>query len=199
MAKAAAVGIQIRTLTDATADDFINWLLIQDVQLDLKEWQLVDIVLELYDAPGDAELSQSFQDVYRRLGSLAPIFIRNSDGTLFHIENILIEWRKRNGDYFPSELPADGTKVRRILHQPLEKGSLHVETNKGPYDLRAIHLAILFSRTKKQINVSKLVEYRDPETTLVQSAEWDLPGKMKVSLHRDLASGETRMKLTSDS
>jgi len=36
--KAAALGIQIRTLTEATPENFVQWLQFQDVLLDLSEW-----------------------------------------------------------------------------------------------------------------------------------------------------------------
>jgi hypothetical protein len=196
--KATALGIQVRVLTDATADEFIQWLKFQNVQLGVSEWELAELALELYDAPDDAEFVPAFQQSFRQQGPLAPIFIRNSDGKRFHIENILIEWRKRNGTFFPNDLPADGTKVRRNLHQPLDRGYFHVETTKGSYDVRAIHIGLSLSRTRMQIPVAGLSEYADSDSTLAQTAEWNLQRNIKLSLHRDLTSGETKVRLTSD-
>ena len=195
--KAAALGIQIRILSDATADTFVQWLKFQDVQLDVSEWELAGIALELYDAPDDAEFLPVFQESFRQHGPLAPIFIRNSGGKRYHIENMLIEWEKRNGTFFPTDLPSDGTKVRRNLHQPFERGCFHVETTMGNYDVRVIHIGLFMSRTKSQIPVARFAEYADSSSTLVQTAEWNLQEKIKLSLHRDLASGETKVKLTS--
>lgn len=194
--KATALGIQVRVLTDATADEFIQWLKVQNVQLDVSEWELAEIALELHDAPDDAEFVPAFQQSFRQQGPLAPIFIRNSDGKRFHIESILIEWRKRNGTFFPHDLPADGTKVRRNLHQPLDRGCFHVETTKGNYDVRVIHIGLSLSRTRMRIPVARLSEYSDPDSALVQTAEWNLPQNIRLSLHRDLTSGETKVRLT---
>jgi len=196
--KAAALGIQVRILTDATADDFVQWLKFQNVQLDVSEWALAELALELYDAPADAELLPAFQESFRQHGPLAPIFISNSDGKRHNIENILIEWRKRNGTFFPTDLPSDGTKVRRNLHQPLGRGCFHVETTKGSYDLRVIHIGLSLSRTRSQIPVARFAEYADSGSVLVQTAEWNLQENIKLSLHRDLTSGETKVRLTSD-
>jgi hypothetical protein len=194
--KAAASGIQVRTLTDATADDFVQWLKFQNVQVDVSEWALADIALELYDAPDDAELKPSVRECISQQGSLAPILIRNSDGKRYHIENILVEWRKRNGTFFPTDLPFDGRNVHRNLHQPLHRGCFHFETTKGGYDVRVIHIGIMLSRKRLQVAVARLAEYADTASKLVQTAEWNLLGSIKLSLHRDLTSGETKVTLT---
>src|SRR5690606_19407295 len=106
--KAEACGIQVRTLTDATADDFLNWLKFQAVDLVVNEWQFDGLDIELYDVPDDAELPVVFHDLVRQHGVNAPIFIRNSDGHRFSVQNLLIEWQKRNGSFFPDAIPHDG-------------------------------------------------------------------------------------------
>jgi hypothetical protein len=201
--KAAATGIEIRTLTDATPDEFVQWLKFQNVVLQLNEWTLADLALDLYDGPKgppppDTELSPSAQQLFRENGPLAPILVRNSDGRSFHIDNILTEWCKRNGTFFPPDLPADGNKVRRNLHQPLERNCLHVETTNGNFDIRILHMSLWLSRSTKLVPVSKLAEYSDPSSALVQTAEWTLMERVRLSLHRDLASGETKVRLGSD-
>ncbi len=126
--KAALSGIEIRTLTDASASDFVKWLQTQNITVDLSEWSMVDLALTLYDFSGDAELIASVQQAFREKGPLAPFLIRNFDGKHFHIQNILIEWEKMNGTFFPDNISADGTKVRRNLHQRIDRNCLHVET-----------------------------------------------------------------------
>jgi hypothetical protein len=196
--KAAALGIQVRVLTDAGADDFIRWLKIQNLELDVSEWALAELVLELYDAPNDTGLLSSVQKSFREHGPLAPIFIRNMDGKRFHVENILIEWTKRNGTFFPEDLPIDGTKIRRNLHQPLDRGLLHIETTKGDYDIRVIHIGLLISRSKSRVPIERFYEYADSTHVLVQTAESNPLQNMKLSFHRDVMSGETKVSLTSD-
>lgn len=49
-----------------------------------------------------------------------------------------------------------------------------------------------------QIPVAGLSEYADSDSTLAQTAEWNLQRNIKLSLHRDLTSGETKVRLTSD-
>ena len=196
--KAAALGIQVRVVTEATVGDFVQWLRFRDVQVDISEVALSELALELYGAPDDAELLPEFQECLRQHGLLAPVLIRNSDGKRYHIENILIEWERRNGTFFPMDLPSDGTKVRRNLHQPLERACLHVETTKGIYDVRTIHIGLWLSRTGSQIPVERLAEYADAGSALVQTAEWDLRHEVKLSLHRNVRSGETEVRLTSD-
>lgn len=196
--KANAVGIQVRVLTDATADDFVQWLKFQNVRLDINEWALAQVDLELYDAAEDSELSPESQELFRQHGPLAPILIRNSDGRRYHIENILLEWEKRNGSFFPRDLRSDGTKVRRNLHQPLDRDVLHVETTKGKYDVRIINIGLLLSRSRSQVPLARLAEYADADSTLVQTAEWTLQPSMTLSVHRDLTSGVTEVRLTKD-
>ena len=190
--KAAAVGIQVRVLTDATASDFDRWLSLDNSQIIVDEWALAELDLELYDAPVDAAFLPAFQDSLRQHGPRAPLFIRNSDGKQYHVENILIEWRKRNGSFFPADLPCDGTKVRRNLHQPLDRGCLHVETTKGRFNVRVIHIGLFLTRTRSQMPVARLCEYADSNSTLVQTAEWNILETIKLSLHRDLTSGEIK-------
>src|SRR4029077_8441683 len=91
-----------------------------------------------------------------------------------------------------------GTKIQRNLHQPLDRNCLHAETTMGNFDIRVIHIALGLSRSKTRVPVSKLVEYSNPESPLVQTAEWILPANVRVSLHRDLTSGETKVVMTSE-
>jgi hypothetical protein len=198
--KAAALGIEIRTLREATPNEFVQWLSFQSVVLDLNEWSLADLSIDIYEGPQgppsqDTELSSGAQQSVREKGPLAPIFIRNSDGKRFHVENILIEWCKRNGTFFPPDLPTGGTKVQRIFHQPMNRNCLHVETTTGNFDIRIIHISIWFCRSRRLVPVSKLAEYSDPNSAVVQTAEWMLREKVRLSLHRDLTSGETKVRI----
>jgi hypothetical protein len=114
--KAAASGIEIRALAEASPNEFVQWLRFQNVVLDLSEWSVADLAFDLYDGPKgppppNTTLSSGAQQSLRDKGHLAPILIRNSDGKRSHIENILIEWCKHKGTFFPSDLPTDGSKV----------------------------------------------------------------------------------------
>lgn len=190
--KAAAVGIQVRVLNDATPCEFVQWLSLDNCQIIVDEWALAELNLELFDAPDDAAFLPAFQDSFRLLGPRAPLFIRNVDGRRYHVENVLIEWRNRNGSFFPADLPCDGSKVRRYLHLPLGRGSLQVETTKGRFDIRVIHVGLLLTRIKSPMPVARLCEYADANCTLVQTAQWDILENIKLSLHHDVASGEIK-------
>jgi hypothetical protein len=201
--KAAASGIEIRALAEASPNEFVQWLRFQNVVLDLSEWSVADLAFDLYDGPKgppppDTTLSSDAQQSLRDKGHLAPILIRNSDGKRFHIENILIEWCKHKGTFFPSDLPTDGSKVQQNLHQPLERNLMHIETPNGNFDIRIIHISLLLCRSKKLVPVSKLTEYSAPNSALVQTAEWMLQEKVRLSLHRDLASGETKVRMSAE-
>ncbi len=194
--KASMLGIEVRTLANMTAEDFVQWLRIQNVVLSICEWRLVGLDLELYDAPTDTELSSALQALFKEKGPTAPILIRNSDGKLFHVENILIEWNKRVGSFFPEDIPSDGTRIPRNLHQPLERNLFHVETTKGKFDVKVIHIALSLRCSSTQIPVSQLTEYSNSNASLVQTAEWNIQKNIKLSLHRDLASSETKVMIT---
>lgn len=194
--KAASVGIETRTLTDVGPQDSIDWLRARNITLSVMEWQLSDLAVELYNVPDDAELVASAQESFRSIGPAAPIFVRNSDGKKFSVENILIEWRKRNGDFFPNDLPADGTRVQRTLHQPFGSNGLHMETTKGNFDIRVIHISLELWRSQKTIPISTLANYSDSSSVLVQIAEWNLQDRAWLSLHRDVHSGETKVTMT---
>jgi len=201
--KAAASGIELRTLAEASPNDFVQWLRFQNVVLDLSEWSVANLAFDLYDGPKgppppDTTISSSVQQSLREKGHLAPILIRNSDGKRFHIENILIEWCKSNGTIFPPDLPTDGSKVQQNLHQPLNRNSLHIETTNGNFDIRIIHMSLLFCRSQKLVPVSKLTEYSNPSSALVQTAEWVLQEKTRLSMHRDLTSGETKVRMSAE-
>ena len=49
--KALAVGIEIRTLDDMAAEDFKDWLVAQHVALEVREWSLAELAIELYVFP----------------------------------------------------------------------------------------------------------------------------------------------------
>jgi hypothetical protein len=201
--KASASGIEIRTLAQATADDFVRWLNVQNVALDVREWSLANLGLDLYEGPQGApppgtELTSAAQQSFREKGPHATILIRNSDGKGFHVENILIEWCKQNGSFFPAELPPDGNKVQRDLHVWLDRNLLHVETTNGNFDICVIHMSLLLSRSQRLVPVSRFTEYSDPSTALVQTAEWKLMESVRLALHRDVTSGQTKVMMTCD-
>lgn len=194
--KAAMSGIEIRTLTEWSADRFIKWLRCQNVAVDMNEWAFIRVAFSLYDYHDDAELVQASRQMVREKGPRATILVRNSDGRRFHIENILIEWQKWNGTFFPDNLPADGTKIQRTLHQPFEPNCFHVETTKGNFDIAVIHISLSLTRSKVLVPVSRFTEYSDPSSALVQTAEWNLPDGIKLSACRNVKSGETKVMLT---
>lgn len=194
--KASMLGIEIRTLAKMSAEDFIQWLKFENVVLVRSKWSLNGLALELYDAPDDAELVSDLHQLFRKKGPTAPIFIKNLDGKRYGVENFLIEWTKRSGTFFPEDLPPDGTKIPRNLHQPLERDLFHVETTKGKFDVRVIHIALSFWRSNVHIPISNLTEYSDPSSSLVQTAEWNIKDNIRLSLHRDLESGETKIVMT---
>jgi hypothetical protein len=192
--KALAVGIEIRTLDDMAAEDFKDWLVAQHVALEVREWSLAELAIELYDSPQSAELASASQELFREKGHLAPIFIRKLDEKRYHVQNF-IEWDKQNGTFFPDDLPPDGTKIQRNLHQPIDRGLVGVETTKGIFDVRILHIGLWLSRSKTLVPISRRVEYSDHSSPLVQTAEWDLRNDVRLSMHRNLASRETRVVL----
>jgi hypothetical protein len=200
--KAAALGIELRTLREATPNEFVQWLSFQNVVLNLSEWSLAALSFDVYDGPQgpppqDTELSSWAQQSLQEKGPLAPIIIRNSDGRRYHVENILIEWCKRNGTFFPPDLPTDGTKVQQNLHQPMVRNAMHVETTNGNFDIQIIHISLWLYFFRRLVPVSKLTEYSDPRSAMVQTAEWMLEEKVRFSLHRDLTSGEIKVRIGS--
>jgi len=197
--KAMASGIEVRTLTDTTADDFVKWLRFQNVVVRILKTEVTSIRLDLYDVPDGAVISPVLQESYKRQGPQAPLFIRNSDGKQISIEDFLCLWENLNGSYWPSELPSDGTKVPRNLHQRLERGCFCIDTTKGRCDIEMILVGILLFQETRQIPVSRFVNYaQSPGVPLVQTAEWNLSKNMKLSLHRDLKTGKTKGTLSSD-
>jgi hypothetical protein len=194
--KASMSGIEIRTLSESSADRFIQWLKVHNALVEINEWAFLGVGFWLYDFNETAELIPASLQLLREKGPRAPILVRNSDGRRYHIENILIEWQKRNGTFFPNTLPADGTKIQHTLHQPLEPNCLHVETTKGNFDIAVIHISLSLSRKKVLVPFSRLTEYADPSSALVQTAEWNVQDKIKLSLHRNLKSGETKVVVT---
>jgi hypothetical protein len=200
--KAAALGIEIRTLREAAPNEFIQWLSDQNVVLDLSEWSLVNLSFDLYDGPQgpppqNTALSSSAQQSLQEKGPLAAIIVRNSDGKRFHVEDMLVEWCKYNGTFFPPILPTDGTEVGRNLHQPIARNCLHVETTNGNFDIRILHISLSLCRSTRLIPVSKLTEYSGENSAMVQTAEWILTKDLRLSMHRDLTSGEIKVRIES--
>jgi hypothetical protein len=194
--KASMSGIEIRTLNESSANRFIQWLKVQNVVVEVNEWAFLGVAFSLYDFHDNAELNPASQQLFREKGHDATILLRNSDGRRFHIENILIEWQKWNGTFFPADLPSDGTKTRITLHQRFPPNGLHVETTKGNFDIAVIHISLSLSRSKVPVPVSRFTEYSDPSSQLVQTAEWNLQDTIKLSLYRNLKSGETKVMVT---
>lgn len=199
IAKAMASGIEVRTLADTTADDFVKWLRFQNVVVKILKSEVTSLRFDLYDVPDGAEISPVLQELYKRQGPQAPLLIRTSDGKQISIEDFLYLWKEFNGSYWPSELPSDGTKVHRNLHQRLERGCFCIDTIKGRCDIEMIHVGIVLFQEIRQIPVSRFVNYaQSPNVPLVQTAEWNLSENMKLSLHRDLKTGKTKGTLSWD-
>jgi hypothetical protein len=168
----------------------------------MNEWSLAEFAIDLYEnaqgpPPQDTELLQEVQQSFREQGAIAPIIVRNSDGNRYHIQNFLIEWEKHNPPIFPPNLPNDGSKVRQNLHQRLPKNGFHVETTNGNFDIKILHISLWLSCSQRLVSASTLAQYSDPMKPLVQTAEWVLTENMRLSLHRDLSSGETKVRMSS--
>jgi hypothetical protein len=74
----------------------------------------------------------------------------------------------------------------------------HVETTNGNFDIKILHISLWLSCSQKLVPASTLAQYSDPGKPLAQTAEWVLTDDMRLSLHRDLSSAETKVRVTSD-
>jgi hypothetical protein len=77
------------------------------------------------------------------------------------------------------------------------RNAMHVETTNGNFDIQIIHISLWLYRSRRLVPVSKLTEYSDPHSAMVQTAEWMLEEKVRLSLHRDLISGEIKVRIGS--
>lgn len=77
----------------------------------------------------------------------------------------------------------------------MDRGCLYVETTAGKLDVQVIHMTLLLSRKIQYVPISRLAEYANPLSPLVQTAEWQPFESLKVGLHRDLGTGETKVAL----
>jgi hypothetical protein len=71
-----------------------------------------------------------------------------------------------------------------------------METTKGNFDIRAIHISLELWHTQKIVPISTLANYSGASSILVQIAEWNLLDRAWLSLHRDMRSGETKVTMT---
>lgn len=199
--KAAAIGIQLRTLSKVTADDVANWLKAQCVTLDLRIWNLAGLALELYDTSGDLGLSADVQTEFKRVGKRAEI-LRRQDNRVISVEQFLIEIDndKSQGSFIPQELPCDGTPVYNVISVEIARGALSVGTaSSGFQDIKTLKARLKFIRHRKQVPIERLAEYADPQRRLMQSAEWKIAPEMRFSAHHDLDSGETKFSISLES
>jgi hypothetical protein len=198
LTKAAQLGVATRTLTDATAGDLVSWLRTQVITFDFERWWIEHVRLDLYDAPIGWSFDEGAQEQLKTLGARAPIIIRNSDNAPGSMEDILRIWEAMNGRFFPKDMPADGKEHHGRIAQAVERGVFHVRTGDGPRDVRQFEIILGFLRTETEITVARMREYADPNGPLVQSAEWELPERMRLLLHRDLKSGQTKIVVSAE-
>jgi hypothetical protein len=193
--KADFFGIQVRTLAALDQGEVTGWLRTTHVQFQRFEWQLVGLELELYDAPAETIPNKELQREFRENPAEAGILIRNIDGKRFSVRNILIEWTKRNGDFY-ADVPINGRHVKRELHQPFERGGLHTLTDSGAFDIKVMHMRLDLARTWEAVPITRLIGYHNEQDELVQVVEWNLNEGLVLSLFRELSSGMIKVDLS---
>lgn len=188
---AARFDIQIRNLTEKSADDFSNWLKAREVTVVRKFYEVAGVEIEYHDQ-SLSELSSANWAEFKEKREDAEIFTSPHVPTRkFSVAHFLIEWVKRHGTYFPEQIPADGTTIYRTLHQPFDPTVMYIDTQNGLKDVKMIHIKLGFSQEKAQsVPFSCHTDYTSPAGSLVQSAVAELPGQFSTGIHRELSSGQ---------
>jgi hypothetical protein len=121
----------------------IGWVKINKVIHTIYFPVLKTVSGEIYGEAGETEgkLHPSVIEQIQAGGSDAPVFVRHADGMAFSACQILGAAASQGLDLF-TEVPDDGTKVRKQGVIQFTKGLFYIQTTLGPRDLRKLILGV---------------------------------------------------------
>jgi Restriction endonuclease len=189
--KAEAYRHDVRTMTDATAEEFRDWLQVEHVQVIATSAVLHGCEIRLVEDGPD--LSAETASAIEERGINAAIFERATLPRL-SAEHFFNEWYAQKAEVIAHEIPADGTAVR--LRAPTSfqdpESCVRVRTTAGPLPVAQIDLLVEVTRSPRLVPPTRASRYADPipPVELAQNVEFALGEDLgTVSVHH-LADGQ---------
>jgi hypothetical protein len=143
VAKANYCGIEARLISEVTQDEIIGWVKIKAVVHTVYVPMLETVNMEIYGEPGETggTLHPNVLEQVKVGRGDAPVFVRHSDDKGFTACQIL-DGAIRKGLTIFTDIPDDGTKVRKQAIINFANGLFRIQTEAGTRDLSKLILGI---------------------------------------------------------
>jgi hypothetical protein len=186
MKKAEAYGHDVRTMKEATVEEFQDWFQVEHVHLIITSAALHRCEIRLVDE--GPEFAPETVEAIKEHGIEAPIFQRATLPPL-SAQHFFNEWYARKFDIITREIPPDGRPARlrapNWFQEP--EACVCIRTTHGPRPVAQIDLLIEVTRSPRLVPPTRASRYADPvpQTELAQNVEFSLgAGLGTISLHR---------------
>lgn len=184
--KARAYEHDVRTMEEATVEEFQNWFQVEHVHLTTTDAALHGCEIRLVeDGP---EFAEELLKAIEEHGVAAPIFERTALPPL-SARHFFNEWYARKYDTITREIPPDGSPVR--LRAPTwfqePEACVRVQTTQGLRPVAQIDLLVEITRSPRLVPPTQASRYADPvrHTGLSENVEVSLGARLgTISLHR---------------
>ena len=182
--KAKLKGIEVRQIEKITPDEVMGWLRIKAIQNVIFR-SILEGACEVKLHPADEDTNAEpivFDSSVTELLDIdavnAPIFIRNSDGNAFTVNDIVFRSKHKRGfaRILYRDIPEDGTKAHRNLKINFERGICHVSTAHGPRDLATLSLGfdVYLEKHETQLNNDDVLVYSDTNKPILYGSEHEI-------------------------
>lgn len=167
-------GIEVRTVSEITAEDITSWLRIDAIEQVIDGMELVSFRCGVYG--GQVSLHPDIIQAMEADGAGAPIFTRVADGHMLSVRDV-VSAAQQAGLKLHEGLPHDGSHVRRDLSIPVPDQIISILTEDGPRFLQQLLLGIDVFTERTLTPLPPGFDYSDTQASLVRGTEHrlDLP------------------------
>jgi len=150
-------GIEVRTISEVTQDELLEWIKIKDIQHVIHHPVIEGRVeLKMYTPPNEpgGMLHPTVVKMVKADPGGSQVFVRHSDGEAVSLKTILDTAVHKGLDIY-SGVPLDGNKVRKSVRINFPEEVLHILTETGPRDVACVHFSVDVHVTVVKVPVSQ--------------------------------------------
>jgi hypothetical protein len=189
--KAETLGIELRIMTAKSAEDFANWLKTTGVAVEVREFSIADVAIELFSGVADPldEATQGGQRLER------PMLFEPAKNRMLSI-NQVVEILKQSGELKPPVTLQSGSEAKSTKRVFFQANQMQISAGGRMQDVRAMAINLLWTKKEEFVPFARTSNYASPHQIKVEAAEADVEG-LTVGVYRDAATDEKHIRFDS--
>ena len=171
--KAARHGIDIRSVSETSAEALRGWFTVSDVQVDKYTLGYLKCYMRLAeDSQFDADTRRQVIQYLQSFGQNAPFIRRKSDGKMQSLDDL---WKNASHEDLMRSIPVNGEYVEcnQEVH-PHPDHQLFVDTPLGSFTVQVVCYRAYARVVRERLPVARAAQYSDASHALFNAVEYDM-------------------------